>query len=793
MDHSRYSFRFERQGYCVESDVPENVVYIDVGNRLSPGVIDHHHMVSMISEEAQLSSSVLIVRCRHFIPKDLRVIVTHEYPDMDSWLAVYLAIYFHQNNSLPKRYEFLTSFANAYDNGKLNYSLSGSNEVIGLINMLQYMTISDDDLHFAILCRGLKLVELLFESINKVPDLSDDETISWEQIDLTEIKRYFSNEFNALKTDYDVYKSELENSDIIEVKKVNVLNQVTGEIEAVNGMIWNNVPACRLHKHWARCEMSYDGEIVATFIPMNCDLSDIGGVSPTRVIISVDPNSPYSLAGLAEQLDAIECRKEKFLFSEKLELVRANSGKPVRFIEGWCNSDDPWYDGRSHNYTIVDTPRRGSILSQNEIESAFLRYLDNKIHHGIVRHVFSFNFRKSAQAIDFKGFAQGLLQFKPLDIGKAFGAHGCTEELYSHINNYFMNSSNESIRAFELLDDEFLKQMKAEYRKVQEAVGMDHTVVVAVEKTSLLIFKYGIGYIINEVKVQDSEGWIPGEDYIRFDEALTHHYQAFTGICEKRFRIMDDYRVRFNYVYSLHNLMLSGFGSTLKSKAELIDTLINRRTHVSNAAYEGPRLQTIVSKIEAVDKEIFHDSGKNGYALLWEKGNEGEVTENGIESLFEMQFMVFLFAVHQRDCLLNFSQRLANFASSRKGISALSQLQHEFMDFMTQGWFSEISVNSSIDGIYKKWSRALSTSSLYDEVNAQLKSFNEYIHSLRGKKISFLGSLLIPLTMVTTLYNNDIVKYLLRDVGNVQFYMVITCILIAPAIYWFLDNTPRVR
>ncbi|MBT5491004.1 hypothetical protein HOK00_01475 [bacterium] len=28
---------------------------------------------------------------------------------------------------------------------------------------------------------------------------------------------------------------------------------------------------------------------------------------------------------------------------------------------------DPWYDGRAHDYTIIDSPRIGTILNFNEI------------------------------------------------------------------------------------------------------------------------------------------------------------------------------------------------------------------------------------------------------------------------------------------------------------------------------------------------------------------------------------------------------------------------------------------
>lgn len=45
--------------------------------------------------------------------------------------------------------------------------------------------------------------------------------------------------------------------------------------------------------------------------------------------------------------------------------------KPPR--AGYPNSD-PWYDGRAHHYTIVDSPREGTLLSAEEIEDVFLAF-----------------------------------------------------------------------------------------------------------------------------------------------------------------------------------------------------------------------------------------------------------------------------------------------------------------------------------------------------------------------------------------------------------------------------------
>jgi hypothetical protein len=48
-------------------------------------------------------------------------------------------------------------------------------------------------------------------------------------------------------------------------------------------------------------------------------------------------------------------------------------GKELKVRDGYDNPD-PWYDGRGQDFTIVDAPRAGSMLSPEEIESIFLKF-----------------------------------------------------------------------------------------------------------------------------------------------------------------------------------------------------------------------------------------------------------------------------------------------------------------------------------------------------------------------------------------------------------------------------------
>ena len=40
---------------------------------------------------------------------------------------------------------------------------------------------------------------------------------------------------------------------------------------------------------------------------------------------------------------------------------------------GYVNTD-PWYDGRAHGYTIIDSPRSGTLLSADKIDEIFIAF-----------------------------------------------------------------------------------------------------------------------------------------------------------------------------------------------------------------------------------------------------------------------------------------------------------------------------------------------------------------------------------------------------------------------------------
>jgi hypothetical protein len=115
---------------------------------------------------------------------------------------------------------------------------------------------------------------------------------------------------------------------------------------------------CSFFKDWARTDAE------------RCPASDGFGVlcvwvsrPKPRAIISVRPDLDARLLGLGALLDAAET-------AARAGTGRERSGPPR---PGYDNSD-PWYDGRAHHDTIVDSPRDGTVLSADAVEHIVLQF-----------------------------------------------------------------------------------------------------------------------------------------------------------------------------------------------------------------------------------------------------------------------------------------------------------------------------------------------------------------------------------------------------------------------------------
>ncbi|MBU2513774.1 hypothetical protein KJ966_20730 [bacterium] len=119
-------------------------------------------------------------------------------------------------------------------------------------------------------------------------------------------------------------------------------------------------PQSELFKFFARNPMVYKDEGEKCFEVLYIRESKNRGKMSEHVI-SIQPNEDFHLAGLSDLLDHMEDDAH-----ERQALPDRSKDNPR---EGY-DYNDPWYDERHSNRTIVDTPKEGSYLEWNDILEA---------------------------------------------------------------------------------------------------------------------------------------------------------------------------------------------------------------------------------------------------------------------------------------------------------------------------------------------------------------------------------------------------------------------------------------
>lgn len=285
-------------------------IFLDVGNSLELGIIDHHQCSSI-----EKSATRLVYENSNFIDINVNTIVLHKSPDLDCIAASFMVEYFIKHGVFPVFVEQLCDFLDKVDFGRKINSIVSLGSLFSIIKS----SLKSD---MEIVEEGHKLIE------NLAIHGFDTENIP---------KEVYAQEQNNIIDDSNIFEKDLLNAS---KKKFMVLEKNSHLPLEVVGLILIK-PKSYLFKEWSRSQ-GYDLLIVQW--------------SPKRVVISVKGDGFLSLEGIGEELNDLEAKKRK-----ELNII-INEPNRVGY-----NIPDPWYDGRAHGYTIIDAPRLGTQLELEEI------------------------------------------------------------------------------------------------------------------------------------------------------------------------------------------------------------------------------------------------------------------------------------------------------------------------------------------------------------------------------------------------------------------------------------------
>jgi hypothetical protein len=359
----------------------DRTLILDTGNKLMPGIVDHHQPDSDVKESCV---TTLVVQdaekyLGHLKNQSEVFLITHYVPDLDATASVYFAQKYLSGEGITDTDKIIADYVLEVDSGKLSIDPESP---LGIASIWLAVTDEKSDKkpwerdNAAILSKGADLFREVEATLKKVPS-------PWNP--------QFGRELGGFEAEKEKVQYDLQayTRDIKERSKtytIELPNPLLGGLDELD-LVFTSKPESFLWKYWVRGDRK--NSFLGKGFIVTCAHWD------KKSIISVDPNTPYHLKGLGllidrSEMDTILGESNR----EDLELGAPNETGDRPGKRDGFHRNDPWYDGRGfHNFTIIDAPRVGTRLMESEIEQLVLatetwglygKLLDSKANQGDV-------------------------------------------------------------------------------------------------------------------------------------------------------------------------------------------------------------------------------------------------------------------------------------------------------------------------------------------------------------------------------------------------------------------------
>ena len=369
-------WRFGFAGFGQHAVSTPGVVYLDTGQEIAPGVLDHHAGAGEFDCTAELVTAKREDVYNHLLGDVLRrhlggesvkgirwtpTIVTHRSPDWDGVVSAHLVIRLLEDGDFPEYTDALVQYTREIDQGR--YRLDKDHiETLAAPHLaylaLQNLRLSPDDQ----MRRGLELIERVVGHVMEARAAAHAGRLSRGA-------HFHPGEPGATRWLDDPWFAELRDLVMGDRERFErdwnlgrrfdaLLPSREGDLVTVPAFVAQQPTESKLNKYWVRA---------AGFPLFVCPDGLTDGPAFQSVVISVDPNWESdglhpSLRGLGYALEQVE-REHR----ERRNGGMDDRGGAPRFRGGYCDNDDPWYDGRDFNYTIVDAPNAGTRIPYERI------------------------------------------------------------------------------------------------------------------------------------------------------------------------------------------------------------------------------------------------------------------------------------------------------------------------------------------------------------------------------------------------------------------------------------------
>lgn len=782
VDEAAKEFHLEVDGANQSYDML-STLFLDVGNRLTKGVVDVHHIENGFTwkNERIVSTAKLLTQFPSLLDhigqdtQEVRIIM-HTNPDLDCFASTYLAKYYIQHREFPEYYQEIIEYAELIDSGRLNLNPNQVFTPYTITHVLD-QTVgarrfdSYHEYQTAYLQKGLDLIEYIMK---RLPELAESERSIYCPV-LFKKNHPFQLEKQLIEEDYKKYQQDLKN--ICEKRKMR-LPTMNGSNKEVDGLFWTKPSTCSLDRLWARSDANSPSGTgyVFTFVPKEPNQTSEKIVNKfknepeqlqeaikttNRVIISVDGNSDVTLVDLGKRLELEERKMEDAIFGiERKEKWRTRDSLMRRFPEDWFDNNDPWYDGRNNQYQIVDAPKIGSLLSIAQIKDTVVNYTKPRVKGNHSKILFPFQF----QTKDFHKLHKVLADNSNFDALNLMEDKDLVRYFRPYVREYLFNSTTSKkgySYSFSLKNVEKL-QLQLSVKNGKVVSGKRFTgivneesddIVLEVNDTNISLFRYGIGFIVVETNMISKKY----KDDLLLDLLLELNKELCEGnsakeiiafnqqfLGEKANKWIEEYEDGLMY----SDVTLSGASYFEDAKKELLYKLCSHTEWASTFNTDNKHIAATLDRMyyDVNEHTIMGFSKKGSVLLIFEK-NTDQLSEEQLqqfhneialerERFHKWDYYIFLMVLHQRYGLMNFSKELSEIGV-KNNVRKVSNLREILFEFIIQGWFSQITNNESGMDIHKKWMNIFETQTLHDEVLEQVSTIADYQSAKKDSSFSF--------------------------------------------------------
>jgi len=361
------NYKFTPAGTIAPETINKNEIWVDVGNRASPQVMDHHGGDVHTWSAAQLVVEKHKDYILDVIDKDDDItIVLHNSPDLDAICSVWLVeklLIENINIEADQNISEIVNIVSANDQGiileddlQINWIV-----IVKILLNKEYKDLNDEQK----LKKGKIIFDKTYSMLKKgfiLQKIAKSLSSPYVRIILSTEKRDYIEDLSKaitfqMKLPVEHLEKKLKN---IEKKPFNAPDTFKKRWSLAD-CIFITKPSSLLFKEFARNDTinSVSGMGFSFIcVAYNNEINDnskkkLININPKRYIISTDPLSGLHLKGLGTRLEQREQKNED---ASDLSMLPGRERVPCKDGRFGFNVISPWYDGRGHNFTIIDSP-----------------------------------------------------------------------------------------------------------------------------------------------------------------------------------------------------------------------------------------------------------------------------------------------------------------------------------------------------------------------------------------------------------------------------------------------------